>query len=166
MTIVKEQLWDVLLQVHFPLLVFSPSDIHKCFEKAGVITSRLLTSRSVIDFLKTFRTPGVTCQIGNLPSPITQTNIKGKKQLNLILEYCKQDKEFSSLMDGLPLLLTADDQLRMFDSNDPVYRSKFSNLLPAHSCSFVHRQFVHILPRVDRTHVTTSDGQIYCRMFS
>lgn len=46
------------------------------------------------------------------------------------------------MLEGLPLLLTADGLLRKFDSNKPVYRSAFSDLFADRADLFVHPEFV------------------------
>ena len=54
----------------------------------------------------------------------------------------------------MPLLLTADGQLRTFDSSNPVYCSPYSDLFPKRTHLFVHPKFVDILNNDDEsTHV-------------
>ena len=54
------------------------------------------------------------------------------------------------MLEGLPLLLTADGLLRKFDSNKPVYSSAFSDLFAERADLFVHSEFFDELPHVSR----------------
>ena len=104
---------------------------------------------SVINFIRSFSVPDSKCQVGNLPIDLKKTNVRELLDLKVLIEYCKMEGQFSNLLERLPLLLTADGQLRVFDANNPVYRSKFSDLFPRKANLFVHADVVYNLPAID-----------------
>ena len=145
----RDRLLELLLRINLPLLVHSPPSIHLAFQKAGV-TSKVLSPMSLIDFLRTFKSPNSTCKIGQLPSKLEDTNIRTILRLKALIDCCEKEESFSSLLEGLPLLLTADGVLRIFQSSYPVYLSKFSDLFPAEARWFIHPDFVYKLPEIEK----------------
>ncbi len=67
--------------------------------------------------------------------------------MSALIEYCCKDEDFGEQLEGLPLLLTQDGYLRVFDPLQPVFRSEFGDLFPKQSHLFVHSQIVHRIPR-------------------
>ena len=94
--------------------------------------------------------PNSKCQIGNLPIDLKKTDVREILDLKVLIDYCKIEEQFPNLLERLPLLLTADGELRVFDANNPVYRSKFSDLFPGKANLFVHPDVVYSLPEIEK----------------
>ena len=140
----QEPLWKVLLQIRLPLLVNSPTKICDGFKEAEV-TSCLVSAERVINVLRTFHESTSKCEIGDLPSKLEHTMVRGIAELKELIAYCKTEEDFVSLLIGLPLLLTADGKLRVFNTDNPVYCSDFSDLFPNRTHLFVHPKLVNDL---------------------
>ena len=138
---IQEDLRKLLLRIHFPL-VYTPQLICHNFQAAEV-ASRLVNPKDVMDFLRTFRFPNSSCEIGKLPCKLEDTKLRSIPELTELIRYCKKEEKFGSLLKGLPLLFTADGQLRIFDANNPAYCSQFSDLFPNRAHLFVHPRFVY-----------------------
>ena len=140
-------LLDALLQIRMPVLLYTPFKIHEALETSDV-ESHVLTPGHVVQFLLTWKDPNSRCKVGNLPILLSISKIKNKLNLGSILEYCRQAlQKFPENLENLPLLLTADDMLRAFTSENPVYCSSFYDLFPSKSSKFVHHDFVKPLSR-------------------
>ena len=134
-----------LLQIRMPVLLYTPLKIHEALLKSEV-ESHLLAPENVIQFLLTSQEESSRCNIGNLPVPLSSSNIQNKPNLRSILKYCeKLLEENPQNLEGLPLLLTDDNMLGAFTSESPVYCSPFSKLFPDKASKFVHLDFVPLL---------------------
>ncbi|KAM3842985.1 sacsin-like [Diretmus argenteus] len=68
--------------------------------------------------------------------PINQTLIRDEKRCSVLLTFCLTDveertnpkKDISSSVNGLPLLLTKNKVLRVFNSNNPMLMSRYDHL--------------------------------------
>ena len=98
-----------------------------------------LSSGTVMSFFTSYSSDSPSCQLGTLPAPLTESPFKNLKTLQIVLKYCAQDPDFVSQLDGAPLLLTADDVLRVFDSDTPVYHSDFQDLSVNCKHLFLHQ---------------------------
>ena len=143
----EDRLFKLLLRMHFPLLLYSPTTVYFRFVEAK-ITCSVLEPLKVINFIRTFSVPNSNCQVGNLPIHMKKTNIRTLPEIKVLIDYCKMEEQFPNVLEGLPLLLTADGLLRVFDANNPVYRSKFSDLFPGKANLFVHPDLVYHLPEI------------------
>ncbi len=144
----EKRLYKLLLRMHLPLLLYSPTMVYYCFQQAE-ITCNVLAPMNVINFIRTFSVPNSNCRVGNLPVHLKKTNIRELSDLEVLIDYCKMEEQFANVLEGLPLLLTADGLLRVFDARNPVYRSKFSDLLPEEANLFVHPNLVYKLPEIN-----------------
>ena len=143
----REPLWKLLLQIRLPVLVSSPLTICNGFKEAEIIPS-MVNPKSIINALRNFYCKNSKCEIGNLPSKIEDTNVRSTTNLKELIRYCQIEEDFASLLIGLPLLLTADGILRLFDENNKVYCSQFSDLFPRRAELFVHPDLVSDLLKV------------------
>ena len=132
----REAFQQVLLTTGFNLVEFPLSVLH-AFLRSGIKASCISPS-TVIDFYKSFRRKVPLCNIGQIPAQLSITRFKNDLSLMLVLQYCKRDPEFMTKLDGLPLLLTKDNQLSAFSRESPVFLSNFSDLLPECAGMFVH----------------------------
>nr|XP_682866.7 sacsin [Danio rerio] len=106
-------------------------EIRKHFQLAGVNVQEVSAS-TVMNFLKQRSLNDPTQTTNGLPLPINQTLIKDKTRCSKLLRFCltKPCKETIHALSGLPLLLTQDQVLRLFDAESPKLISKFSSLFP------------------------------------
>ncbi|XP_061697750.1 sacsin [Syngnathoides biaculeatus] len=82
-----------------------------------------------------------------LPLPVSDTLVKNPERCSKLLHFCLSDiclenitGENPALLNGLPLLLTADEVLRVFDYNSPKLMCKYSHLFSGYESNFVHHQ--------------------------
>ena len=144
----KDRLFQLLLRMRLSLLLYTPTMIYHWFQQAEIACS-VLEPKTVINFIRSYSIPTSNCQIGNLPMQLKETSIRELLDIRVLIDYCKMEEEFPKLLEGLPLSLTADGLLRVFDSNNPVYLTKFSDLFPRNANIFVHPDIVFSLPKVD-----------------
>lgn len=132
----------VLLASGFKLLSL-PLEIYDSFSLAGVDVSYVSPS-TVIDFYRLYNARGNSaCLIAPLPVHVSATPFKNEVTLKVVLQYCLKDSYyFYTNLDGLPLLLTEDEQLRQFSTSSPVYLSPFHDLLPEMGHRFCHHLFI------------------------
>ena len=114
----KIPLSEILIETGFNLVQFSLS-ILRALEQCGVF-SCCISPSSVMGFLKTFNSDDPLCSIGPIPANVHDTPFKSDSGVVLILNYCKRQREFVKNLPGLPLLLTQDNVLRVFDRVDRV----------------------------------------------
>jgi sacsin len=132
----------LLIRIGLPVLLHAPRRIYNGFISAGV-SSHELRPASFISFLREFEWSRSTCKIGQLPKKLETTAINSVPELSALIEYCCEVDNFSKNLEGLPLLLTQDGYLRVFDSCQPVFRSKFGDLFPTQLHLFVHSEIIH-----------------------
>lgn len=65
------------------------------------------------------------------------------KDINQLIYFLNRRKE----LVGLPLCLLADDTLRIFSKNSPVFVSRFSSIFQRNQAMFIHEQLVSILKK-------------------
>ncbi|XP_061648416.1 sacsin isoform X1 [Phyllopteryx taeniolatus] len=119
------------------------------FRTAGIAVKDVNPS-SVREFLsaKAVHNPKRTTNV--LPLPVSDTLIKNPDRCSKLLHFCLSDichekitGDDSALLNGLPLLLTADEVLRVFDNKSPKLICKYSNLFSGYEDNFVHYQTNH-----------------------
>ena len=135
----------LLLQIGIPVLLYAPYRIYCNFKTAGR-SSNEVTPKSVIAFLREFKLMHSTCKITNLPKKLETTAVKSVTELSKLINYCCEDDSFGGQLEDVPLLLTEDGYLRVFNSQQPVFCSKFGDLFPEHLHSFVHSEIVCDIP--------------------
>ncbi|XP_074631900.1 sacsin-like [Acropora palmata] len=122
---------NILLQIGFNLL-YSSKKLFDDFKKADT-SVREITPEAVIKFLQ----EGAT-NIGTLPCPVNETAIGSVVGVLDMLCYCMKSPNFATVMSGLPLLLTEDGVLKCFQQAEPVFLSRFHDLVPHKSSMFIH----------------------------
>ncbi|XP_064601193.1 sacsin-like [Liolophura sinensis] len=138
---------SLLLALDFNL-VSTPLQIYKnfCEAKIGV---KVVSPESVVIFLGTYSDEHTLCVIGNLPCPLGQTNLKTKDSFFELLSYCKKCDKLNESLEGLPLLLTCDETLRVFRESEKVFVSQYSLIVPHSAGSFLHQSAISILGLYD-----------------
>ena len=127
---------EILIESGFNLVAFS-LDLHKSLTRSGIRTCTV-TPSSVVDFYKSFTSRDPLCEIGSIPCNISETPFRNAFGVILVLLYCKEMRNFADQLPDLPLLLTQDDLLRLFSSEDPKFLSRFQDILPGSPHIFVH----------------------------
>lgn len=136
----NEELENLFLCLGFPL-VSSPGKFYSYFREAGCEV-RMITPEAVLSFLRSH-----LCELEELPKSIDCSKLETIDQLLMIINYCIKSKDFVSMLDGLPLLLTEDCVLRHYSSDNPVFFTTLSDLVPMHRNIFMHRDLVKVLAR-------------------
>jgi len=67
-----------------------------------------------------------------------------------------KDENFLQRLNGLPLLLTDDEVLRKFDSNNPVFLTPHSSLVSSQKDLFVHKEFTPLFCKFPRNDIWKS----------
>ncbi|XP_051565732.1 sacsin [Myxocyprinus asiaticus] len=150
-----EGIFEVLDDIGMKLVPQS-SKIHQIkdnFKAAGVNVSEVSAS-AVVKFLKQVSLNDPKQTTNGLPLPINQTLIKDKKRYSKLLSFCLTNNDVKKAvpvpdLNELPLLLTQDQILRVFNSQSPKLISKFSSLFSGHQEMFadieVNGQCIKIL---------------------
>ncbi|XP_063069594.1 sacsin [Engraulis encrasicolus] len=114
-------------------------EVSEGFKTAGVKVMELCP-HNVREFLKEKSVNDVQKTVAGLPLPLDKTLVKNKGQFSLLLEFCMRDieKENMQCLDGLPLLLTQDEMLRVFDKESPKHVSRHWKIFQEHKAEFVH----------------------------
>ena len=141
----KDDFLHLLIRIGILVLLHAPYRIHSGFKSAGV-SAHQVSPASAIHFLRDFESETSTCNIGQLPKRLETTAVNSVPELSALIEYCYEDDDFSNNLEGMPLLLTQDSYLRVFDSRRPVFLSKFGELFPTQLHSFVHSEVIHLIP--------------------
>ena len=137
----EQILQECLLSSGLKLLDAS-GDIAENFKRSGIAVNHM-SPEGVLAFYRTYGADNPSCQIGDLPLRLDETPFRDEHNLMIVLQYCKADPDFHLKLEGLPLLLTADNMLRVFDSDCPVYYSSFQDLVPTRSEMFLKRSMMH-----------------------
>ena len=156
---VTDELINLLLKIHLPVARYSPKSVQQGFKEAGS-APRIVSPESVVSVLGNFFSSNSECRIGVLPCNIEATTIVDESNLKKLIIYCKKMKNFRESLIGLPLLLTADNMLRVFSSDEKVYCSEFCDLFPERSTTFVHPEIVPYVSSLlkDDQPASTSEG--------
>ena len=117
---------------------FSLSVFHAMVQSG--VNARCVSPASVVDFLKTFSSQDSICRIGPIPVDVSETPFGNDVGVTLVLAYCKEQEGFCTHLSGLPLLLTQDNILRVFDLEDPKFLSGYYDILPHCQEMFVHER--------------------------
>ena len=138
-----EKICDVLINCGMQI-AFVTGPLQATMLKA-IPDLKLITPESVIDFLKSFIGTHNFCGRQQLPISLKDSIFRDKGTYKLVLKYCLCHTKFLNKLEGLPLLLTADMQLRKFNKNCPVYASEYCKLLPKNLNQFVHKDLLKLI---------------------
>ena len=132
----RKKFESILLESDFNLVAFSMA-VHDSFQRSDVATCSISPS-SVIDFYRTFSSQDPLCTIGTIPCNVTKTVFESDVGVMLVLLYCKCADNFFDKLPDLPLLLTQDNCLQLFSSEQPKILSRYHDLLPRSPQIFLH----------------------------
>ncbi|KAI8506253.1 hypothetical protein Bbelb_156800 [Branchiostoma belcheri] len=163
----RQVLIESLLALGFNLLA-SPTRILRDFQAAKVDVQEV-KPESVVDFLQTYADDDPLCRIGaTLPAQVSSTTFKEPENLQVVLHYCLSrtlDENKKHNLDGVPLLLTTDKLLRVFDLSNPVFATYYANLVPSAPDLFVDWSCLSDLPRQDTDKsVLSFDVEALCNL--
>ncbi|XP_077392904.1 sacsin [Festucalex cinctus] len=138
------------------------------FKTAGIAVLDVNPS-SVRTFLRAKVVHNPKQRNNELPLPVNDTLIKNPETCSNLLYFCLRDiclkeitDEDSDLLNGLPLLLTADGVLRVFDNKSPKLISLYSSLFSGYEHHFVHyetnRDFFKVLQALSLASKLTVHG--------
>ncbi|KAM4558185.1 sacsin [Odontesthes bonariensis] len=132
----------ILEDLGMKLVPSSMSKIWSNFRSAGIDMKEVIPS-AVRTFLKAKPLNGPNHTDEDLPLPITATLIRNEKRCSMLLKVCLSDfhlkkdiKQNPDLLNGLPLLLTKDKMLRVFNSESPKLISRYDSLFVSYEGQF------------------------------
>lgn len=134
----------MLLDVGFNLIYScdETASLYFCLEDAGIPVN-YVTPEDVRSFLLTFSSPDTSCQVGKLPCRLQQSNFKLFHGLKLLVDYCFKDVEENDInIEGLPLLMTMDNILQVFDSRHPKFLTTHHELIASRKELFMHTLYI------------------------
>ena len=134
----KNRFEEMLLETGFNLVALSVHSFYS-FREAGVEVC-CVSPLAVMDFFKSFSDSNPLCSIGDVPCPVHKSPFKDVREVIRILKYCKGDDQFLENLEGLPLLLTQDNYLRVFSKSEPRCLSHYWDILPQSTALFVHKE--------------------------
>ena len=147
-----------------------PKTICSMFEEFGPCELEYFSPLVLIKFLKQPKTcnwkalaeklerdaeyePGVD------PMP---SNPTGMDIVESMIEFCLLEKTFKSNLHQVPLLVTADGKLNLFDINRPVYKSPDTWAVSPTSDRFLHRQFQTLFEKVESPVFQPINTKAFC----
>lgn len=138
------RLKHLLLEIGFNLVYYcdETANLYHCLVDAGIPVS-YATPSDVRCFLMTFSSPDSNCHIGKLPCRLQQTNLKLFHSLKLLVDYCLKDAEEHDIeIEGLPLLITLDNVLQIFDAKHPKFLTTYHELIPSRKDLFMNTLYM------------------------
>ena len=109
-----------------------PAGITRSFKASGV-PLQVLSPEVVADFLRS-NSPKILK--GRESLQLKQSVFKDMETVNALLKYCMKPEEFG--LSGIPLLVTEDECLRVFDDEQHVYYDSLSKLFPKKTNKTLH----------------------------
>ena len=152
----EEILSDVLLSCGLKL-VESTTELYDNFRRAGVDVS-YMTPESVLTFFESSKDNSSAGVLSDLPRKIEDTPFHDEKTLSLVVKYLSSADNFEQRLNGLPLLLRADNMLDYFSSDIPIYSSQFCSLAPSNESLFMKCSYANV---IDVTSGNVSQGTVF-----
>ena len=117
------------------------------------ISIHFMSSAGVIEFFRSYSSEHPTCHMEKLPIALRKSPFKDIATYKTIIEFCKEDEDFFTKLQGLPLLLTADESLRVFDAQTPIYKSECYTLFTEYKKDFLHEYLrISVFDEIDPKH--------------
>ena len=102
-------------------LVWQSDELGIDLEKSDVIVN-FVTPQSVTEFIRAPNVQHRMCNLKNhMPCLLKETIFKTKEVYYVFLKFCLQDDRFKDNLDGVPLLLTENNNLQMFSVENPIF---------------------------------------------
>ncbi|XP_068174425.1 sacsin [Antennarius striatus] len=138
------RLKTLLLDIGFNLIhsCDETANLYLCLENAGIPVS-YVTPKDVRNFLHTFSSPDTSCHVGKLPCRVQQSNYKLLHNVKLLVDYCFKDIEVDEIrIEGLPLLITMDNMLQVFDSKRQKFLTSHHELISSRKEMFMNTMYM------------------------
>ena len=145
----NSDLEKLLLKIGVPI-VHAPPKLYSNFRDAGAMV-KTVSPDIVLNFLAKARH-----SMEALPCSIENTTFKNASGLKQLTKFCMEDDNFLQRLNGLPLLLTDDGVLREFASNNPVFLTPFSSLVPSQPDLFFHKELIPLFSKFSRSDLLKS----------
>ncbi|XP_064596794.1 sacsin-like [Liolophura sinensis] len=136
------RLTALLKKLHFNITE-TPLDVYENFYEAKVNVKEVHPD-AVVSFLHT-ASDSSHCKVGNVPCPLRTSLINNENNLHELLSYCHRSRQLKHSLEGLPLLLTYDGNLRVFRESQKVFESKHHDILPHSQSCFLNWNVEKIL---------------------
>lgn len=133
----RQILKEVLLDCNFKLLEATQRVMDNY--KMAEVDVDYMSPEGVLLFFQSYTSENPMCEIGTIPAPLARTPFRDEGTLKIVLRYCQKDGRFLEKLDGTPLLLTGDANLRNFSSENPVFFTLYNDLIPECGERFLHR---------------------------
>ncbi|XP_068559206.1 sacsin [Cebidichthys violaceus] len=155
----SDEIHPILEDLGMTLVPPSMQKVWKSFKSADIEVKDVNPS-TVQTFLREKPLNDPTQTDEQLPLPITATLIRDETRFSKLLSFCLKYLDFdtknnSSLLNGLPLLLTRDKVLRVFNSKSPKLISRYDSLFFGHEAQFADYQ-----TNIDHIHALQSSGLV------
>uniref|UniRef100_A0A8C6Q6H5 HEPN domain-containing protein n=1 Tax=Nothobranchius furzeri TaxID=105023 RepID=A0A8C6Q6H5_NOTFU len=154
----SETVTPILESLGMKLVPSVAYNIWRSFRSAGVEVKNV-SPTSVCTFLKAKPLNDPTQTDSDLPLPVAATLIKDEQTCSELLKFCLADaqkvkaKNVSTLLDGLPLLLTKTKVLSSFNSKSPMLISRYDNLFIGFEDIFadykINNEYISLLQTVN-----------------
>ncbi|MEQ2160522.1 hypothetical protein GOODEAATRI_000039, partial [Goodea atripinnis] len=138
------RLKTLLLDIGFNLVhsCDETTNLYLCLEDAGIPVT-YVTPSDVRHFLHTFSSPDTSCHVGKLPCRLPQSTFKLVHNLKLLVDYCFKEIEVDEVkIDGLPLLITMDNMLQVFDSKRSKFLTSHHELISSRKDMFMNTLYM------------------------
>ena len=124
------------------------SEIKRSYQNAGVAI-QFVSPAHVNLFLQSCTSDESMGYVGELPCKLENTPFVNTKNFKIVLNFCKRDSQIMDKLDGLPLCLTKDCQLRVFRASDPKFPATHQHLLKGCDDQFLHQEVSKLLENLD-----------------
>ena len=131
----------LLLRLNFNLIE-APLSLCDKFNQSFVDTKRS-SPLSVTKFFQTYLSSEPLCRVGKLPAKLEETPFEKVSNFILLLKYCMKYELFTKELERVPLLLTQDGTLRVFETSVPTFLTTHVDILPECASEFVHRELLN-----------------------
>ncbi|KAK6186977.1 hypothetical protein SNE40_006231 [Patella caerulea] len=141
------ELKEILVRLGMKILISSEIILEQLQKSGAKVQSS--TPENVLRFLKSFSRNELLnrCEMGNLPCGISNTPFRKTGALRLVLEFVMKgiNNDNVNNLYGAPLLLKQDNTVDVFSANSTVIVSKYYDLLPEHSSTFLSSELIHLM---------------------
>ncbi|XP_037534063.1 sacsin [Nematolebias whitei] len=138
------RLKTLLLDIGFNLIhsCDETANLFLCLQDSGIPVS-FVTPNDVRSFLHTFSSPDTSCHVGKLPCRLQQSSFKLVHNLKLLVDYSFKDLEVDEIkIEGLPLSLTMDNTLQVFESKRPKFLTTHHELISSRKEMFMNALYI------------------------
>ncbi|XP_077979790.1 sacsin-like [Glandiceps talaboti] len=130
-----ESLQFILREIGFPVTAL-PGVIINHFGSSSLAEHydvKCITPENVIQFLRRFTSPG----------SLVSSGFYNLSRILKVLNYCLKSTDVN--LHDVPLCVTSDRILKIFDKDNPVYATKFASLIPQLNHKFLHEYLLSVL---------------------